>query len=631
MSWKICNIEIKNFKFFRHFSLNTNCKNVLLYGENGSGKSSIFWSIYTHFQACYKNREQAQKYFKVGHAENLRNRYSQNSEESSIKISFDNGNGGIHTIVDSNTAFYSDNESIYRFMRWTTMSSDFINYKFLFSLFDFSNSQENEIFQILEKEALPFLDLDGSLVDINNIDKNNFNADVWWDYIKSTCRPEGPIPKNVGSQNHFTLNTIEYKKIQDIINRFNTLLYSKLSQIVLIANNMLQETFKIDAKILLEYKKAEFNRKISNRTYDGKLHAPKVILKVQMLSNALVNSDPIIHPRSFFNEAKITCMALSLRLAILSSHPSSGDAASVLFIDDLLISLDMPLRRKVIKVLLPYSNRFQMFIMTHDRAFYNMVSNEIDILGEQNNWEKCELYVDEENGVEKPTLIISKNPLEKAKLFLSQHEVSASVNATRRAAEKVLKKLLPNNLGTNTSNLGKSELCSLIDHFNNLKKKIQLPNVAPHLQEERQLLLNPFSHDDIETPFYRNELKAVIKEIEELNKICRKQILESRLIHSTPFLFKMTNPSVNSNNFEGEFVFLDGMSKYVYNGIEYYLYPQIYLTSSSDEHSIKCKEWGLKALYKKVVNLLGYNTQTAPKIFDCIFFKDDGSRLLVSD
>ena len=36
MTWKINNIEIRNFKFFHEpFTLNVDGKNLLLYGENG--------------------------------------------------------------------------------------------------------------------------------------------------------------------------------------------------------------------------------------------------------------------------------------------------------------------------------------------------------------------------------------------------------------------------------------------------------------------------------------------------------------------------------------------------------------------------------------------------------------------
>lgn len=97
----------------------------------------------------------------------------------------------------------------------------------------------------------------------------------------------------------------------------------------------------------------------------------KIYLKASMISDHLVDKSLIEHPRSFFNEAKITCMALALRLAILDNHPTTNEAPSVLFVDDLLISLDMSFRRKIIEILLTYTNKFQTFIFTHDRAFYH--------------------------------------------------------------------------------------------------------------------------------------------------------------------------------------------------------------------------------------------------------------------
>lgn len=106
MSWKISKIEIENFKFFKAtFPIVVNRKNILLYGENGAGKSSIYWSVYTHFQAYSKTREEAQKYFIAGNKQNLRNRYADMAENSSIKIYFDNGNGTTKWLKTRTIAF----------------------------------------------------------------------------------------------------------------------------------------------------------------------------------------------------------------------------------------------------------------------------------------------------------------------------------------------------------------------------------------------------------------------------------------------------------------------------------------------------------------------------------------------
>lgn len=63
---KIFQIKIKNFKAFQQeqvFDLKR--KNVLVYGNNGSGKSSLFWALYTLTQSSIKNDAETQKYFKV--------------------------------------------------------------------------------------------------------------------------------------------------------------------------------------------------------------------------------------------------------------------------------------------------------------------------------------------------------------------------------------------------------------------------------------------------------------------------------------------------------------------------------------------------------------------------------------
>lgn len=48
MDWTLHEIELKNFKFFYDsFTFPLDGKHIVLYGENGSGKSSIVWGLYT--------------------------------------------------------------------------------------------------------------------------------------------------------------------------------------------------------------------------------------------------------------------------------------------------------------------------------------------------------------------------------------------------------------------------------------------------------------------------------------------------------------------------------------------------------------------------------------------------------
>ena len=161
MTWKINKIEIRNFKFFHEpFILRLGGKNLLLYGENGCGKSSIYWSFYTHYQACLKTAAQAGKYFDATNTENLRNRYTSPREESGLAVEFvEAESNSTHSYEDSSINCYINDEGSLNFMNRTLKASDFMNYKFLTSIFDFRNSQDNNVFPIFEKEIFQYLPL----------------------------------------------------------------------------------------------------------------------------------------------------------------------------------------------------------------------------------------------------------------------------------------------------------------------------------------------------------------------------------------------------------------------------------------------------------------------------------------
>jgi AAA15 family ATPase/GTPase len=63
---KIDKIRIKNFKAFSELQeFDLKGKNLLVYENNGSGKSSLYWALYTLLQSSEKTVDRINNYFAV--------------------------------------------------------------------------------------------------------------------------------------------------------------------------------------------------------------------------------------------------------------------------------------------------------------------------------------------------------------------------------------------------------------------------------------------------------------------------------------------------------------------------------------------------------------------------------------
>ena len=71
---KITKIEIQNFKAFKQTQLfEIKSKNVLVFGNNGSGKSSFYFALHAFVQSSIKTDVQCAKYFLYDGDESLLN------------------------------------------------------------------------------------------------------------------------------------------------------------------------------------------------------------------------------------------------------------------------------------------------------------------------------------------------------------------------------------------------------------------------------------------------------------------------------------------------------------------------------------------------------------------------------
>ena len=615
MSWKINKIEIKNFKFFHEtFPLALNGMNLLLYGENGCGKSSIYWSFYTHYQACLKTAAQARKYFDVAHPENLRNRFANPGDESGLAVEFvEEGSGTTHTYSDTSVSCYINDPSSLSFMNSTLKASDFMNYKFLTSMFDFRNSQDNNVFPIFEKEIFQYLPLRPSMFASKFPPMPSNSAEEYWQEIKNNIEL---IPRS--NSGRYLVSNDEHRLVVDQVEEFNDMLDAALGELVTTANDIISDQFGLEVELQMRYSRASFNDFVSpaGKERNQRLVSPKIVINARMTNPNVVDGSPILHPRSFFNEAKLTQMALSLRLAILDLKPSAGaNNNSTVFVDDLLISLDMACRRKVIDVMLEYSANRQFVVMTHDRNFFYLFKSAIERHGD-GNWKYVEMYAPEVNGVPKPCAIENLGYLVKARHFLDKLEIPAAVNYLRKACEYELKRILPEHLKVADAESGRSlTLNALIQNFNEFSRKHKnFPRIVNSFTDDRKLIMNPFSHDDMHCQAYRMEVETLLSQIKDLEGVKGKILVDYDKVRNGTFRMEMTN---NGHTHSVEFEFLERFDVMSYNGTDYLGDPRVRIITS-DVHRIDAGQvCVLNKVHTKLANSVSFVNDTAPKILDC--------------
>lgn len=635
MPWKINKIRIENFKYFLNpFELKPEGKNVLMYGENGSGKSSIYWAVYTHFQSSLKRptADDAGKYFQVGHEENLRNLYDDGSRRSGIELEFVNESQVIKGYTDGSWQINTHSDT---FMKETTFASDFMNYKFLSALFDFKNSKKVNLFPIFKEEIFPFVSLSGQCFGLDGQPLGESGADFWWNFIQKCYHTEGMLNKRSAQGGVFVHDAV-YSTYQNLIKDFNDKLRILLRDISRTANEKLRE-FNMPVSVKLELIPCAFDKKVlgKTRSYDGLFYNPEIILSAHLLrpDGSPVSATDIVHPRSFFNEAKLTRMALALRLAIFDRKYQSPDCAQVIMVDDLLISLDMSNRLLVVQKLLEYSDRYQLFIFTHDMAFYELVRDTISQRNDASKWKKYEMYaIDEgvsESRAPEPWVKEKKDFLQQARASFSNYEYQNAANNLRKECERQLQRLYPKNWvicqkadGTSSMN----NLNALDQNLEQFYERFGIVNTpTPNIDQYRKRILNPASHNDSRAKVFRSEIIIAIDEIAKFQNIAINDIIGIDDISTRTFIIEVNKAGASVSV---EFTANELWRKLSYEGTDYWEDIDVHVKAASAV-GIRLNEddRSIRSLWKALCRYAGYPEDTYPLMEECIKSKSDGTLL----
>ncbi len=435
---KISQIKIKNFKAFQQEqTFDLKGKNILAYGNNGSGKSSLFWALYTLTQSSIKKDDEIQKYFrnfiesdKTTH-QSLRNVFVGRDEDSFIELTTidENSKKDIYKISNN---IINTNKNSDTIIQELNQASDFINYKLLHNFYSASHKQEVNLWPVFERDIFPFL-----------MDDTNH---VMLDKIKDRT---SDVERYTSGQ-HVRGRKMEGNEQALVI--LNTEIESLLSQIQTNANDFIKKYFfdnKDVIRLSLEFTKKFNFEKVKNKLWQpgkeperySKLH---IKLIVEIFQDNSGKWKQVHRVQSFLNEAQLTRIAIGIRIGALRTRVQTTDF-KILVLDDMLISLDMSNRMPIVKMILNQDNdpdlyffdEFQKIILTHDRGFYELIKRHTSSL----EWEYYNFHVKEDEN-SPPAIKQDRTPLEKAQTFLNDGEYDACGNELRKETEAVLGKYL---------------------------------------------------------------------------------------------------------------------------------------------------------------------------------------------
>lgn len=520
---KIKRIHISNYRAFlvnndqessRYTIDLPNGENLLIYGENGSGKSSLFRALKDFFNVASNTGKPFQK--------NLFYEEGNTSDEPFIDIEIDD-NSHHRFSSDGNQYLLINNESGVdtNYITQANITNGFISYRDLLKLHFRQDNQEPDLVSL-------FLGQDGLFSDM---------------VVPAPAQPE---------------NKIAYKDLwikcgglnQEALTDYNTNVATLFGELETKANILLA-FFQKECSLKIQYTDGEI--------IDGALSSPAISFKVKLFGKNLPEHDDML------NEARLTAIAISVFLAHQLCIPPAE--LKILFLDDIFIGLDMSNRIPLLKILtsddIGDGSSFkgvQIFLTTYDREWFNVAKSYLE------GWEKTEFYVDNHShNIERPFIRKSDTYRERAEYHLTKGDYPACANYLRKAFEKELKRILPENVlypgfngtsGDNSvitlskRNLSISEndnawfyklkeeedtdvdtfrfisLQQMIDQFKKLVNQYGIPFLLiDELTGIKDRLLNPLSHDDLKSSIFKAELITGFKILDELQKIVSKVIV----------------------------------------------------------------------------------------------------------
>lgn len=471
---KITDIEIKNFRAFPktyQINLHNTGKNLLVYGENGSGKSSLYFALKYFFGSGEDQEEGKSTAF-----ENHQNIFIK--ELGHIKLRFRS-----EPRLKKDTYEWSRDtkETTDELIIEISKGSGFLDYKDLLAVHYLQPQGESvNVFDLLVKTLL---------ADTVNPVTDRTLAEVW-DNI------QGPYPRR--SAKH------QITALEQRIEVFNDELVNRLTDMRPKVREILGK-FGYNVDLNLDFKGVTYNQK--NKTLDNQ----------QILLNVKFFDEDVSERYLLLNETKLSAIAISIYLSSILLLPDPKSGLRILALDDVLIGLDMSNRLPVLDILNDYFSDYQIFLTTYDKAWYEIAKQRTN----QKDWKYTEFYFRATDEYEIPVCKEDAPYLRKAKEYLDANDYKACAVYVRTAFEAVIKQYCENKglavrYRENPKDMKSEDFWVPIKMEMNETGTLLLDlRVVDKIESARKFTLNALTHASVAN-IYRKELEDAINAVEEL-------------------------------------------------------------------------------------------------------------------
>jgi len=540
---KITEIQLCNYKaFFGADSGNylpiPEGKNLLIYGENGSGKSSIYEGLKNLFLASDKTSGEA-KFSRHLAVDEFINDPSDETKQiqqpAYIKIKLDDFKGNSKSIVFGTGGNVEGDADIFE----AAKSNSFLSYRELLRTYLIGNVSDSFAFQVNLAELI-IKDILAQTTNIGN------NKSYIQNYNELWVKGKGTKPNRAEKD--------------AIIKKFDIGFKKDIADINLVLNELLSYFFP-DLRIELEVVDSYIE-------YDTQNY-PVFQIALNCWHFGMDTGKNEESHLTILNEARLSALALCIFLAGIIIKNKKTTKIKFLFFDDIFIGLDTSNRIPLLKILnefkniewkedtnpttglienqiqlnedgtlkkkeVPFFNDFQIFITTYDFHWFETAKYYLP----NSKWETVEMYSHFVNGVDFDLPLIispSSNYYQKAEIYYKKSkdykDYPASANYLRKEFENQFKRLLYDKYllksGEKGTVLLREELGELRESFEQMVKDLGF-DYTPFIDLllYTKTTLNPLSHDNLSKPVFKRELQETFVLADKLIAINKELIIK---------------------------------------------------------------------------------------------------------